>query len=101
MNIGDTIYWLSTDGARICSGEVLLASTDKDSSGKPRAVAVLYDGTFHVRNGHNAWDEWYATRNDAYRAGIARHAKAITAANQAMISLVDSLNADVPPDGAA
>lgn len=87
---GETVYWLSTDRAVICSGKVVQVSVDLSPDGDPKEIVVEFDGGFSVRRACQSWDQWYKTPTDAYRAGVAELSKRITDANKAMMSLVES-----------
>lgn len=101
MKVGDTVYWLSAGNDRICSGPILLMSEKTNHEGKPIGVVVGFDGEFHSRNIGWGHSEFFATKAEAYRVGQQRLTKTIAAANQAMLSLVDSLHADESKVGVA
>jgi hypothetical protein len=78
------------DTAAICSGVVRLVSTARAPGGEPSEIVVEYDDKLHVRHACQSWEQWYATAQDAYRAGVSHLSKTIADANKAMLSLVDS-----------
>ena len=90
MNTGDTVYWLSTCKGLICSGKVVLVHPDNSPDGGPEEIVVEYGGGFVVRRACQAWDNWYTTAAEAYRAGINDLSRRIVEANKAMLSLIDS-----------
>jgi len=89
---GQTVYWLSSDKSLICSGVVRLVHPDRSPDGGPKEIVVEYGDGFVIRKACQAWDQWYDTPTDAYRAGVTELSRRITDANKAMLSLVDSQN---------
>jgi len=87
---GQTVYWLSSDKSLICSGVVRLVHPDRSPDGGPKEIVVEYGDGFVIRKACEAWNQWYATPTDAYRAGVAELSRRVTDANKAMMSLMDS-----------
>lgn len=96
MKIGDTVYWLESGDSAICSGQVVAVGDPDWKDNLPRQIVVSFNGVLVLKDQSNSWDQIFTSSIDAYRVGCSRLAKAVTQANQAMISLVDSVNSVRP-----